>query len=331
MYDLGNSARKGGFSYVARVIPCDKCYNDFMEFADVKKARQTYRNKIGKCTCIALVAMALAFLIGMGDGTGSFWGFLGFGVVFWVSIVIIFFVTRKAQMAYRAAYKAYFVEKNLRKTFTDVQYSHEMGLDRGVLSSTQMINMGDVYGSNDLVTGRYKDVAFAQADVHIQERHTDSDGNTTYVTIFKGRFMVYEFPKEFNFRLEVVEKRFGANRVPGGNPQTGRKFEKIEVESNEFNKIFKTYAEDGFEAFYLLDPVFIQNVLVLGKQYKGKIFLGFLDNKLIVGIKDGKDAFEPPNVFRKLDEATETEKVAKDIHLITNFVDQLKLNRKLFK
>lgn len=194
-----------------------------------------------------------------------------------------------------------------------------------------MVNTGDKYSSNDLTTGKYKDVAFTQADVHIQIENTDSEGNTYYTTIFKGRFMIFEFPKKFNFRLEVVEKYFGANRVPGKNKQTGRKFEKIKVESSEFNKIFKTYAEDGFEAFYLLDPAFIHNILELDSQYNGKLLLGFYDNKLLVGLKDGKDAFEPPSIFKKLDETSETEKIAKDIHLITNFVDKLKLDRKLFK
>ena len=93
---------------------------------------------------------------------------------------------------------------------------------------------------------------------------------------------------------------------------------------------FKTYAEDGFEAFYLLDPAFINNILTLSEQYKGKILLGFLDNKLLVGLKDNKDSFEPPRVFKTLDEQTEFAKVAQDIHLITNFVDTLKLNHKLF-
>ena len=54
--------------------------------------------------------------------------------------------------------------------------------------------------------------------------------------------MIFEFPKKFNFKLEVVSKFFGVGKVPGRNPQTGRKFEKFEVESIDFNKKFKIYA-----------------------------------------------------------------------------------------
>lgn len=308
-----------------------------MKFEDVEKAHIEYKQKITKKIIIAVViTVAISLFAPLAEDTRSPIGFIFsfIGVAIFVSIIsliIILYTSRKESQNYRTAYKAYFVEKNLRQTFTDLKYSHEAGLAKEALLTTQMINTGDVYTSNDLTTGKYKDVAFTQADVHIQTESTDSDGDTTYTTIFKGRFMIFEFPKKFNFRLEVVEKWFGAYRVPGKNKQTGRKFEKIEVESPEFNKIFKTYAEDGFEAFYILDPAFIHNILELDQQYKGKLFLGFLENKLVVGLNDGKDAFEPPSVFKKLDETAETEKIAKDIRLVTNFVDQLKLDRKLFK
>jgi len=48
-------------------------------------------------------------------------------------------------------------------------------------------------------------------------------------------------------------------------------------------------------------------------------------------LKDGKDAFEPPSIFKPIDENAESKKVENDIRLITDFVDQLKLNRKAFK
>lgn len=315
------------------------CYNLDMEFKDVEKAHQIYKKKVQKHIWISAIIALVVFFAVMSTNSNweaPFYGIILFalligGITAVVVAVVMAFTTRKEATAYRSAYKTYFVEKNLQKTFTDLKYNHEMGLAREVLSSTQMVNTGDVYNSNDLTTGKYKDVGFTQADVQIQTESTDSDGNTTYVTIFKGRFMIFEFPKKFSFRLEVVEKWFGASLIPGRNSQTGRKFEKIEVESDEFNKIFKTYAEDGFEAFYLLDPAFINNILELDQQYKGKLLLGFMDNKLLVGLNDNKDAFEAPGAFKKLDEQIETEKIAREINLITSFIDKLKLDRKLFK
>ena len=330
MYDLGIARTFGRFHFFYAII----CLN--MQFSDVEKARLEYKKRVQNGIIIgatsAIIVIVGAFALNRSSSFSLILTALSIGMIVVVfTTVIITITTHKYAQAYRAAYKAYFVDTALRKTFTDIQYNHLAGLAESVLSSTGMVNTGDVYDSNDLATGKYKDVAFTQADVHIQEEHRDSDGDKTYVTIFKGRFMIFEFPKKFNFRLEVVEKWFGANTIPGKNKTTGRKFERIEVESTEFNHIFNAYAEDGFEAFYLLDPAFINNMLTLADQYKGKILLGFIDNKLIVGLKDGKDAFEPPSIFSAIDEQTEASKITSDIHLITNFVDTLKLNRKLFK
>lgn len=308
-----------------------------MEFKDVINAQQIYRKKANKIvfvSTIITIALVVAFVFSakkesMFDAISSLW-IVGVILVFY-AIILMLLITSKELKAYRSAYKAYFVERSLRQVFTDLQYSHEFGLHRKELLDTRMISLGDSYNSNDLAIGKYKDVGFAQADVWIKEKRSNGDSES-YVTIFKGRFMVFEFPKKFAFRLEVVEKGFGAACiVPSQISQTGRRFESIQLESNEFNKAFRTYAEDGFEAFYLLDPAFINGVLNLKSKYRGKLFLGFADSKLVVGLNDKKDVFEPPSVFKKLDEEIETKKTLESIHLVTDFIDKLRLNKNLFK
>ena len=143
--------------------------------------------------------------------------------------------------------------------------------------------------------------------------------------------MVFEFPKKFNFRLEVVQKHFGSNLIPKKNSKTGRKIEKISTESTTFNQKFKVYAEDGFEAYYILDPTIIDQIEKLSDSYKGKLLLCFIDNKLHVGVYDNHDAFEPPSHLKKIDENAEMQEVNQEIKTITDFVEFLKLDRKLFK
>ena len=306
-----------------------------MTFAEVESARQAYHEKIKQeWTVFGVIAGVLAVIYLVTGGLSSPLSLFGllfvlffFGTFY---LVISYFLNRKVATAYREAYKSYFVKENLNTIFTDLNYSHNLGLNKEVLRRTGMINTGDVYHSNDFASGKYKDVAFSQADVHIQEEHTDSDGDTTYVTIFKGRFMLFEFPKKFSFKLELVGNKFHAYRVPGKNPTTGRKMEKLSTESGEFNKSFRIFAEDGFEAFYLLDPAIMVKIQALSDHHQNKIILGFIDNTLMIGLNDGKDSFEPPKVSKPLDEATENARIASDIKIITDFVDQLSLDRKLF-
>ncbi len=310
-----------------------------MNFNDVELIRQKYYQKVkryyrrGNIALSIVVLFVVLFIL----ATRKFSLFLIMPIIFVVLIglvaiaVTVSFLTHSDAVMYQKAYKAYFVEKNLRQVFTNLRYNHEAGIDKNILKSTGMVNTGDSFSSNDLTVAKYKDVLFMQADAHIEEEHTDSDGDTTYVTIFRGRFMIFEFPKKFNFRLEVIGKRFGAFCVPGKNAKTGRKVSRIKTESSDFNKSFRVYGDDGFEAYYILDPAFMEKIQHIGETYKYNLMFGFIDNMLLVGLNDGKDSFEPPTYRKPINEKAELEKISNDIRVITDFVDKLSLDRKLFK
>ena len=306
-----------------------------MKFEDVEKARQEYANKlkpaliiIGVLFGLSIAVFIISLLNRISSGLMVISGALFF-IATIVSIVIVF-LFRKEAAAYQNAFKGYFVEQNLQKIFTDVKYNHAEGMPKEVLRSTGMMRTGDIYHSNDLVHAKYKDVQFSQADIHIQETYTDSDGNTQYVTIFKGRWMVFEFPRPFTFRLQVVQRWFNAAKKAKKDKELKRKIKRIETESVTFNKKFKVYAEDDFEAYYILDPNFINQIENLSEATNGKLMLCFIDNKLHVAIYDNKDVFEAPSVFKTIDEQAETEKINHEIKTITDYVDYLKLDRKLF-
>ena len=293
-----------------------------MTFQDVETARKNYWDKLKTKLIISVViSVAAGALFSIGGSSAFFYIAIFVPVIFSVAIVLTIFLTRQEATAYRKAYKGYFVEQSFQKIFTDLSYNHESGLDPNILRVTGMINTGDIYTSNDLTVAKYKKVGFTQADAHIQREQTDSDGNTTYYTIFKGRFMIFEFPKKFNFKLELVGKKFRAYRIPGKDSNNNRKMSKIQTESNEFNHTFKIFAQDGFETFYILDPAIMVKIQNIAERYNHKILFGFLDNKMLVAIDDGKDSFEPPRCSRPIDEKTEFEKVASGIKVITDFVD----------
>ena len=295
-----------------------------MTFADVETARIAYAEKSKKYLLTSsIIAVAIGLITSLTSHTVLLYGIVFGVVIFSFGAGITIFLTRKEAVLYRKAYKGYFVEQNLKKIFTDLTYSHQSGISASLLSSTGMVNTGDVYSSNDLTIARYKNTGFMQADVHIQTESTDSDGNTTYTTIFKGRFMIFEFPKKFNFKLELIGKKFRASRVPIKDQTTGRKMVRVQTESTEFNHIFKIFGQDGFETFYILDPALIVKIQAIAERYKCKVLFGFYDNKMLVGIDDGKDSFEPPKAYKPINEKQEMQKVASDIKVITNFVDAI--------
>ena len=299
------------------------------------------RNRILLFSSLGILAAFSLFGVIIFAGAGHRTRFFGaFPIIFSISFSLFFIMllfvllyffhpSRKAMTAYRDAYKTYFVQQSLAGVFDNLQYDRNSGLPRDVVQN--IMTGGDRYHSNDLITAKYKDINFTQADVHTEREHrsTDSNGHTTttYTTIFKGRFLIFDFNRDFKFRLQLVGKNFAGARLVRTDKT---KFEKIETESIEFSKHFTIYAQDGFEAFYILDPAFIEKLQAIGEYYDDRILFGFINKRLYVAVGDNNDSFEPPHPNKLIDEEAEIKRVKSDIATIVQFVDKLKLNRYMF-
>jgi len=249
-----------------------------------------------------------------------------------VGIIITHVISSKPTKEFTMAFKEVFVKKSLENFFTDLVYEPEKGLNSSVIANTRMMNMGDRYTSNDFVSGKYKNINIVQADVHIEEEHetTDSDGGTTttWVTIFKGRWMVFDFNKSFKANVQVCQKGFGNARISNWGAQV--KYKKVMMEDQAFNNQFKTFAQDEHEAFYILTPSLMEKIKKLTNNIQGKLLFCFVDNKLHIGLQNGKDSFEH-SIYKQIDEEKVTNEISQDIKLITNFVDELSLDNTLFR
>ena len=257
--------------------------------------------------------------------------FLSFFIII-IGIAITTFANAKPTREFTLAFKKTFVEKSLNSVFTDLKYEPEKGLDYSVIRDTGMMDMGDRYSSNDFISGKYKNVNVIQADVHIEEEHqsTDSDGHTTttWVTIFRGRWMIFDFNKQFKANIQVCQKGFGNARISNWGAKT--KYKKVMMEDQAFNNNFRTYAQDEHTAFYILTPALMEKIKKLTSNISGRLLFCFIDNKLHIGLQNNKDSFEH-GIFKKIDEEQVTNEISKDIKLITDFVDELSLDNTLFR
>jgi len=251
---------------------------------------------------------------------------------FVVGMIITLLISSKPTDKFILAFKETFVLKSLRSVFTDLNYQPQKGIDPSIIRNTQMMDMGDRYSSNDYISAKYKNINIEQADVHIEEEHesTDSDGHTTttWETLFKGRWMIFDFNKNFKANIQVCQKGFGNSRI--NNWGNKLKYKKVMMEDQLFNKKFRIYAQSEHEAFYILTPSLMEKIQSLTNTIDGKILLCFIDNKLHVGIQNNEDSFEH-SIFKKINENKVIEEISKDIKLITNFVDELDLDNDLFR
>ena len=252
-----------------------------------------------------------------------------------IALIVSSIPVSNVKKKYRMVYKNNYVSHILEDIFDNVTYLPNHGIPKSELQATSMLYTGDRYSSEDYVSATYKDVRFEQSDVHIEEEHesTDSKGHTHryYVTVFKGRWLIFDFNKTFKANIMVAEKGFGITKVKRFFGRKDSLFKKVDMESAEFNKKFNVYAQNEHEAFYIITPSLMERLSYLEILNSGKIAFCFHQNKLYVGIDNRKDSFEPGSVFKEIDEVAIKQTITDEIEIITQFVDQLKLDNDLYK
>ena len=292
-----------------------------MTLEELNKMRQDVKKK----TIICLGLPALVVLFG-GVVIGNVLGTI-IGVALAVAGGIY---AMKARNDFAKQYKEMFVRSSFNEVFDDIHYQPFSGLPSEIISNTKMMNMGDRYSSNDYLEAEYKGIRFMQADVHIEEKHTDSDGDTHYTTLFRGRWMVFDFNKTFKANVQVVQKGFHNAKRQRFFGNKDERYKKVEMEDVAFNESFKVFAQNEHDAFYILTPAMMDRIRKVAGGVTGKVMFCFVDDMLHVAVHNGKDSFEP-RIMKEIDMEQAKNDVLGDVRLITDFVDELCLDVKLFK
>ena len=280
---------------------------------------------------IVLVVIVLVLLV-------LFYAFFGFDseLISLFSFLLVFFIVlylylnRKKKEAFERQYKKVVVIDVMREVFTDVKFNYDKGLPISVIRGTDMMHTGNIYNSNDLFSGKYKNVNFSCSDITIGNETTDSDGNTSTTYYFIGQWYIFDFNKCFRGEFQVCENSFRHSNKKTGFLGIGKVNDIVEVEDVEFNKTFSVYASDPHSVFYVLTPKIIESIKQINEEVSGKLLFCFIGSKLHVGVYSGKDNFKV-SAFHKVDLEKAKEKIKKELLPITNFIDKLDLDNDIFK
>lgn len=209
--------------------------------------------------------------------------------------------------------------------FSHVTYQPDKGLNEKFIKETGLYPLGNRFYSDDLLTASYKNVGFMQSDVFIQQV-TSNGKTTTTVTLFKGRWIMCDFIKNFDGYHQIRSNGFFKNKKPF--KFFDDKLKEFKFENNRFNDTFTTYTSDRQEAFYLINPGYMERIEKLTDYINQEVVFGFVDNKLHVAIFNNEDAFEIKDVNIDDDFVKDIEN---DIELIKLIIDELDLELDIFK
>jgi hypothetical protein len=264
-------------------------------------------------------------------------------------IVVLFFGIGyfRANRGYRERYKEEVVRRVVHSLNPDLSYSPYGSISRAEFETADFFRQDiDRFSGEDLVEGRIGETAIRFSEVHAEDKRQRGSGKnrrTEWVTVFRGLFVVADFPKRFSGRTVVLPDT--AQRMLGGVGQTLQSLnftrgQLIKLEDPEFERLFVVYADDQIEARYLLSTSLMQRIVDLRSRLGHELYLSFANDRLHLAIPSNRDRLEPIPLLQMLSygraPATEEAVLARigeyvtDLTTTLGIVEELNLNRRIW-
>lgn len=260
---------------------------------------------------LGIVTTAIGFLMFLGTQMIGFFLFAGGGA--------LTVIGKSGHSKLTAKLKDNVLNTIIKEHVTDGVYRAIPGISSEIVYESETLRKATRFTSEDYIEGKINDVHFIFSDLHLQDRRSTGK-SSHYVTTFRGPFFQFEFNKNFQGRTFIME---------GSMPTIFHGYEKLELESEHFNNVFKVYSNDPHNAFYILTPHFMEALLKLEARHEGKISISLIDNKVNIAIYNNEDTFECP-MFRDFDK-TIIDEFKNDLLIIKDIIESLKLDRVIYK
>lgn len=168
----------------------------------------------------------------------------------------------------------------------------------------------------DCFTGDYHGCAFTFYEGHLETKVQTKNG-TRWHTVFRGQLIRIAFPKKFH-GVTVVRRDAGLFNFM---QRWSTSLQRVGLVDSRLEKAFEVYSNDQVEARYLIHPVFMERLLALETQFKGKrLRCAFIEGDLLIAVEGG-DKFEIGSMFARLDDIERARVIVKDLAEIMRVID----------
>lgn len=218
-------------------------------------------------------------------------GFLTFFILNIISMAILIagiFVMNSKKGVYEKAFKSRIMKEALYEYDKDLEYYPEGCIPRPQYDMARFESY-DRYHSEDRINGKIAGMDFIMADVHVEDRREDSDGDTYYVTLFNGPVAILELPKPFKFDISIVNNRL---RLFGNG-------DKVEIDNPQFEDIYDVYCTDQIAAMKFLTPSITTKFIDMFNKYGFHFELKVFDTHMYFRFHSGNLFVPNPNDARE--------------------------------
>jgi hypothetical protein len=181
-----------------------------------------------------------------------------------------------------------------------LSYRQDVGVSQATFRSGRLFEHDiDRYKREDGVTGTVGRTEVFFSEVHAEYYSRGSKGEKHWHTLFKGLYFTADFNKHFRSKTVVVPDV--AERVLGG--WLGNLFQKInfsrsgklvKLENPDFERHYVVYADDPFEARYILTPVMMERLIEFRERPEtgDEVFVSFADSRVHIAVPMDRNLFE---------------------------------------
>lgn len=178
---------------------------------------------------------------------------------------------------------------------------------------------------SDHIKAVYNGLNMELGDVELIDKteETDEEGHTMtrQFTFFKGQWLTCDFGKELAGQVYLSERTKKDRRSLKSN---------VTVDNEQFCRRFCVRADDPQEAYRILTPHMMENILTLADKSGGTVYLAFLrDGKMHLAVQTGRKLFELGNSNTKVEELRR--KYLGELRWFTEVIDMLRAEDSLYK
>jgi len=206
------------------------------------------------------------------------------------------------------------------------KFSHQKHIEESIFKNSPLSAYYETFSAEDLIAvnipnddGTPSEVILKACDIKTTktESYTDSSGDrkTRTVTVYSGMFGFIKFPFIFKCNIGINCRKDGLKY--------------IELEDDNFNKIFSIYTDNQLESLVVLTPSLMVKLIEFSKRNKslkyylaknGEFYFGMNRNLFEIHLSKKNTAFS--NIFDRFYD---------DVKSIIDIIDEIKNNNKIFK
>ncbi len=248
---------------------------------------------------------------------GAFFGMLGglmMAVVLTGTIFCFYYmlVWKKAYDRFNFSFKNKYVLDTIRQLpgFSDLRYNASGGISYQEMEQLNLIPRGQsvFFESSDELTGILDGVPFKASNVRTGKR-TSSRSSTPEI-LFEGQILIFSSFHDQKISKGVVQvfsKKVLSKIKNDAVPL------KIQTENSVFNENFAIFAENEQNAFYILTPKMLEQIIKFQESAKGQIYLTFSEKELYVSCSQFHNPF---NAYIDISVEEQCRQIIKDTSIL---------------